>query len=207
VTVAPHLEADHALFVLTLADDDPEKRATLAHARECASCQVLLREAEAMLSSIDATGAEDLRQAELQITPAFEARVQRALHGSPRARRLAQLTLAIGALLSLLMVWMRAEPARPMRALVGVNCLLYEQMFAAGALGLGLLMGRRYLSTIGPWQAASMAMVGALVGQAILQVRCEAEGALVHLLVFHALGVVLATLLGGVAGRVVSHAR
>jgi hypothetical protein len=51
-----------------------------------------------------------------------------------------------------------------------------------------------------------MAMVGALFGQELLQTRCHAEGAVVHLLLFHALGVVIASLLGGVAGRVARRA-
>jgi hypothetical protein len=201
--VAPHFDADRALFVLALADDDPEQREALAHARECASCREVLREAEAMLALFDDAGADELRAARRQITPAFEARVQRAVLGSPRTRHLSQLTVFIGALLSALMVWTRAEPEHTAFAYEGVHCLLYEQMFAAGALGLGLLFGRWYGSTIGPWPAASMAMIGALFGQELLQTRCHAQGAVVHLLLFHALGVALATVLGGVAGRVV----
>lgn len=199
--MAPHFDADRALFVLALAQDDPEQREALAHARECESCRQVLREAEAMLALFDASSAEEFREAEQQITPAFEARVRGAVLGAPRSRHLSQLALIIGALLSALMVWTRAQPEHTAYALEGVRCVLYEQTFAAISLGLGLMFGRRYLS-IGPWQGASLAMVGALVGQELLQTRCHAEGAVVHLILFHALGVALATLLGGIAGRV-----
>lgn len=198
--MAPHFDADRALFVLALADDDPERREALAHARECASCQQVLREAEVMLALFDASGADELQAAERQITPAFEARVQAAVLGSPRSRHLSQLALIVGALLSALMVWTRARPEHTAFALEGARCLLYEQTFAAISLGLGLVFGRRYLS-IGPWQGASLAMIGALVGQELLQTRCHADGAVVHLILFHALGVALATVLGSVAGR------
>ena len=66
MTVAPHLAADSALFVLALADDDPEKRAALSHARECKSCQALLDEGRSMLSLFDAVEREDASAAKSQ---------------------------------------------------------------------------------------------------------------------------------------------
>src|SRR5262249_38326861 len=108
--------------------------------------------------------------------------------------------LLLCGLLSVLMFWIEADSGRPLQSLLGVRCLLYEQMFGLAALSLGIGVGRRYLALFGPWQAALAAMGGALVGQAVLQVRCEAQGAAVHLLLFHVGGVLLASLFGAGAG-------
>jgi hypothetical protein len=56
-------------------------------------------------------------------------------------------------------------------------------------------------------RSSVLAMSGALLGQVLLRTRCEAADAALHLLVFHGLGVVLASALGALAGRLVSRAR
>ena len=52
---------------------------------------------------------------------------------------------------------------------------------------------------LGPLRASVVAVTGALAGQAVLRMHCEAPGAALHLLAFHLVGVALATALG--AGR------
>jgi hypothetical protein len=207
--VAPHLVADSALFVIALADDEPEKRAALDHARECPDCEALLEEARALLQMFEQECAqEDHALQSAALDPGFEARVHATVYAPARAAqrsRFSQWCLLLGALLSGLMVAFQAR-AGAMQVGLGTRCFFYEQAFALGSLALGMLSARKYLSTISPYQSALMAMTGALVGQAILQVRCEADGAVLHLLLFHALGVAVATALGGFAGRVASRA-
>jgi hypothetical protein len=200
--VVEHLAADSALFVLALADDDPEKRAALAHARECQSCQALLDEGRSMLQLFDAATREDALAAGSRVNAAFESRVRAAVHASEPARkpRLAKFGLLIGALASLAMLFFDADFARPLQAGIGVRCFFYEQQFALLAFGAGVAVGRRYLAQFGAWQSAFAAMGGALLGQALLHTRCEADGAALHLLFFHVGGVLVASLLGGLAG-------
>ena len=194
-----HLAADSALFVLALADDDPEKRAAMAHARECSSCQRLLDEGRAMLELFDA----DAAAAPVSIDPAFEARVRAAVFPSknPVRARVAKLGLLLGGLASLLMLALQANVAQPLQFEIGVHCLVFEQLAALASLAAGFVVGRRYLAEFGPWQSALSAMSGALVAQWLLQWGCEAEGAAVHLLLFHVGGVSIASMLGALAGR------
>lgn len=194
-----HLAEDSALFVLALADDDPDKRAAMAHARECSSCQRLLEEGRSLLELFDA----DAAASQVPIDPAFEARVRAAVFpsASPLRARVAKLGLLLGGLASLLMLALEADVARPLHFEIGVHCLVFEQLVALASLAAGFAVGRRYLSEFGPWQSALSAMSGALVAQWLLQWGCEAEGAAVHLLLFHAGGVLIASVLGAFAGR------
>jgi hypothetical protein len=112
-----------------------------------------------------------------------------------------KLGLLIGALVSLAMLFFEADLSRPLRAGVGLRCFFYEQQFAFLAFAGGVAVGRRYLAQFGAWQSAFAAMGGALLGQVLLQTRCEADGAALHLLFFHVGGVLAASLLGALAGR------
>jgi hypothetical protein len=199
--VVEHLAADSALFVLALADDDPEKRAALSHARECEGCRELLEEGRSMLQLFDGVGSEQAEEASSYMNAAFEARVRAAVYAGERAPRWTQLGLLLGALASLALLIFDADLARPLQAGLGVRCLFYELQFGVLAFVAGGLVGRRYLTQYGAWQSALAAMGGALVGQALLHTRCEADGAALHLLLFHVGGVLVATLLGGVAGH------
>lgn len=190
------------MFLLALADDDPEKRAALSHARECASCQALLDDGRSMLQLFDAVEGEDAAEAGAQVNAAFEARVLAAVRASEPARAglWTKLGLLLGALASLTMLFVDADQSQPSH-LGRVHCFFYEQQFAVLAFGAGVAVGRRYLAQFGAWQSALAAMGGALLGQALLQGRCSTQGAALHLLLFHVGGVFAATLLGAAAGR------
>ena len=113
-----------------------------------------------------------------------------------------------GAVCSAWLVWLQADAVAEagLYADIGMRCLRMELGFALIAFGAGVLWTRGALRRFGPLQASVVAMSGALVGQLVLRVRCEAPDAALHLLVFHLLGVVIATVLGGAAGRLLSRA-
>jgi hypothetical protein len=210
VSVAEHIPAEQALFLVALAEDDPEKRAALSHAAECEACARLLRESTSMLCMLDEQAAPALEPIDARL----EARVRAAVLAQPAAAGWAAQLLAVVqahwehfawlvmGLLSGWLIWHDGKPNRPLEALVGLHCLRYELICASAAFGVGVaatrLTGARAL---GPLRSSVLAMAGALVGQVLLRTRCEAADAALHLLVFHGLGVVLATALGGLAGR------
>jgi hypothetical protein len=206
VSVAEHIAAERALFVMALDDRDPEKLDALAHAAECAACQRVLRESTAMLQLIDQSD----RAAPAVIDAALEARVRAAVFTSQPDRlwlRLQHLAWLLGALASGLLIWHDGKPDRPLYASLGVRCALMEQGFALVSFGVAMLWTRRAASEHGPLRASVAAMTGALVGQAFLRIDCAAADAALHLLLFHGLGVVVATVLGGLAGRWLSTVR
>jgi hypothetical protein len=201
VTVAEHIDAESALFLVALDDSDPEKRAALTHAVECASCLRLIQESQAMLQLIDREPAL------VEVNAALETRVRAAVFESPRDRRVGRLEYLAwlaGALVSGLMIWLDAKPGEPLYAELGLRCMRFELGFALVALGAGVLWTRSSGREFGPLRASVVAMTGALTGQALLRIRCEAHDAALHLLAFHLVGVVLATMLGAVAGRLLA---
>jgi hypothetical protein len=205
VSVAEHIAAEQALFLIALEDDDPEKVAALSHAAQCADCSRLLRESRAMFELLDAEAALPPISAQL------EARMQAAVFAPQPAAGLARLEhiawLILG-LISGVLIWHDGKPGLALEPLVGLHCLRYELGFAAAAFGTGLLATRLSgARALGPLRSSVLAMSGALLGQVLLRTRCEAPDAALHLLVFHGLGVVLASALGALAGQLVSRAR
>jgi hypothetical protein len=198
VTVAKHIDAESALFLVALDDTDPEKRAAFTHAADCASCLRLIHESQAMLQLIDRESAL------VEVDAGLETRVRAALFEGKRERsvgRLEYLAWLAGAFVSGLMIWLDAKPGQPLYAEVGLRCMRFELGFAVIALGAGVLWTRSSGRELGPLRASVLAMTGALIGQALLRIRCEAHDAALHLLAFHLVGVVIATVLGAVAGR------
>jgi len=72
VSVAEHIPAEQALFLVALAEDDPEKRAALSHAAQCEACARLLRESTSMLRLLDEQAAPALEPIDARL----EARVR-----------------------------------------------------------------------------------------------------------------------------------
>ena len=94
----------------------------------------------------------------------------------------------------------------PMIAGHAVGCLSMELM--VGALPLVSMLGfaRANGPSLGAWQTGAAGACGALAGQGVLLTTCAADESVLHVLAFHVLGVVVATLLGLGLGRVVSRA-
>jgi hypothetical protein len=114
--------------------------------------------------------------------------------------------LVAGAVATLLLFWQQlgaAVPAELQTAQPGVGwgCAGFELGLAGSAFAIGVLWARRAARELGPLQASLVAMSGALVGQWLLESRCEAEQTALHLLVFHVAGVAVAALLGAAAGE------
>jgi hypothetical protein len=213
VSVAEHIPAEQALFLTALAEDDPEKRAALSHAAQCEACARLLRESTSMLRMLDEQAAPALEPIDARL----EARVRAAVLAPPTAAGLAAQPPAaaharwehfawlVMGLLSGWLIWHDGKPNRPLEAMVGLHCLRYELFCAFGALGIGVVATRLSgARALGPLRSSVLAMGGALVGQLLLRTRCEAPDAALHLLAFHGLGVLLATALGGLAGRLLT---
>ena len=194
--MSAHLDKDHALFLVALAEDDPEKRAALAHAEGCAACNALLHEGRAMLVLLDRADEQ------VAVEPALEARILESVRSMPAVRRFGWEYLAwvFGGLFSALLILIDGRPDRPLAPEIGLRCARFELVLAGLAL-CGTLAFMRFSSArLGPLRGSVVAMTGALVGQVLLRTRCEAPDAALHLLVFHGLGVVLATALGGAVG-------
>jgi hypothetical protein len=205
VSVAEHIAAEQALFLIALEDDDPEKVAALSHAAQCEDCSRLLRESQAMFQLLDAEAALPPISAQL------EARVHAAVFAPQPAvgvARLEQIVWLILGLISGLLIWHDGKPGLPLEPLVGLHCLRYELAFAAAAFASGVIVTRLSgARAFGPLRSSVLALSGALVGQVLLRTRCEAADAALHLLVFHGLGVVLASALGALGGRLLSRVR
>jgi hypothetical protein len=201
VSSAVHIDEERALFLVALDDDDAEKRAAFEHAATCAACTTLLRESTAMMRMID----EELPRLSTAVDPALASRVRAAVL-APAAPRFhfERLAWVLGAIVSGLLILLDGHADEPLAPLLGLHCLRFELLFGAGAFAAGVAVTRlRAARGFGPLEGSVLAMTGALVGQILLRTRCEAHDAALHLLVFHGLGVVLATALGGVAGRLI----
>lgn len=209
MSLSDHLPNDRAMFVLALDVDDPERRAALSHAEQCTECRELLSEGGLLLGLLDDAQAEFAED----LDPAFEERVHSGVFPNQRPLYWAYVCLGTGALLCAVLAWFawRGPVAGPgVTRHLGVSCFFYEQVFAASAFVLGVLYARSYMdekSTWRPVQSALLTMGGSLVGQAILMVRCDAQGSALHLLASHVLGVVSATLLGALVGPRLGNAR
>jgi hypothetical protein len=192
-----HLDPESSMFLLALDDADAEKRAALLHAQTCSACTQLLQESRLLLERLDAEYS----------LPSIDAQLQRSIEAAianapkPLAQRLLPWGLLIGALSSLALAFIDGKPGRALEPMLGLRCLRFEQAFALGAFALGFAWTRMRGREFAAGPAALAAMGGALLGQSLLRVRCEAHDAALHLLVFHVLGVVLASLLGALGAR------
>ena len=193
--MSEHITEDQGLLVRALTEDDPERVRAFAHADECKACEALLQESARALLLLD-EGLAEMPALDLQLA----TRVHEAVHGARRSRW-AWLGIALGALATLLLGWFSEHYSDSQAHHNGVRCFLYEQGFAAAAFGLGVLYTRQRHSQMSAVQWATIAMCGALTGQAFLLLLCNANDAALHILGSHVLGVGAATVLGAFAGR------
>lgn len=198
-----HLDESSLLCLAALPADDAQRRAALAHCARCERCAALWQQQLSLLALLD-TQAEPpavsemlLRRTQAAVAHAQEHRLQQ--------RRRAWGWLA-GAILSLLMLWEELEPGHALSPRIGLHCVGFELAFAAAAFAAGWLWSRAAARALGPATASLVAMTGALIGQALLSLRCPAEHTALHLLAFHVAGVAVATLAGGLAGSLAQRA-
>jgi hypothetical protein len=192
--VSEHIDADHALSLVALAPDDPERQRALAHAATCDTCRALLEEGTQLLALLD-QGLAELPV----LDPAFATRVHAEVHG--RSPSWQWLMLPLGAVVTLAIAWLALQHTGREATHHGVRCFMFEQGFAAFAFGVGALYARQLAGRLSALQWATIAMSGALAGQALLLLRCNANGAALHILGSHVLGVACATVLGALLGR------
>ena len=195
MSVSEHITADQGLFLLALSEDDPERTRAVAHASECETCHALLDECARALVLLD----EGLAEVPA-LDPGLAARVHEAVQSSGRSRW-TWLALALGAVMTLFLGWYAEKHSTSQVHHNGLRCFMFEQAFAAGAFGLGLLYAGQAQRRVSNLQWATIAMSGALAGQAFLLLRCNANGAALHILASHVLGVGCASVLGMLAGR------
>jgi hypothetical protein len=199
-----HISADLALILAALDADDPERVAAHAHAAQCPQCARLLDEGAAMLALIDAQAAE------LAIDPRLKNRILDAVAELPQAHhgvRAEHIGLMLGATLSVLLAWLDGHGRIGLFPARGHLCMMWEVLGASLAMlgarlwTLGLRPGRLQ-ATVEPLRVALIAMAGGLGAQLFLHWRCPTSDAGLHLVVFHATGVMATALLGLLAGRV-----
>jgi hypothetical protein len=105
---------------------------------------------------------------------------------------LALLVVAGGPALALATAGATAGPGT-VAAAVGAHCLATELVCASLVVGGTWLALRRGTGVLGGRAAAATATAGALAGLASLELTCPGRAALAHLLVFHVLGLLVAS--------------
>jgi hypothetical protein len=196
--MSQHISDDRALILAALAAVDPERRAAQEHAARCPKCARVLSEGEAMLALVDAQAAE------LQIDPRLKARILSAVAESPqdrRAPRWEHVGLTLGAVLSACLAWLDGRGPPGLYPAHGHYCVLWELLGATLPLIGAGLWATRTSKRPEPLRLALIALGGAIAGQLFLRWRCPTSDSGLHLLVFHAAGVLLAALLGLMAGQ------
>jgi hypothetical protein len=189
--MSEHLPSEQLLALVTLAPDDPERRAADAHVAECRECRAQWAEHEAMLRMLDASFALPA------LSPALSARVHQRIY----PRRWPRLMLLTTWLLSLALALAAGSESLVLAVHVGAHCALSEALFAVAPLAIAGWMtraGRLRLDT------ASFALVGGtsgLVGQWWLRSHCPVHGAVYHSFVFHFLVVLALSWAGAAFGR------
>lgn len=197
--MADHISEELALIVAVLDQEDPERRAALAHAASCPACARLLERGASMLDPIDALPGK------VQVDPRVKARILASVDRleAERARnRWEPYAIAIGALFSIALasIDLRARAGLfPARAPLCVMWLMLGATLSVAGVGAWT---RGWAWRASPLRLGVVAMGGALIGQLWLRVRCPTHDAPLHVFAYHVSGVMLATLLGYVLARV-----
>lgn len=116
-------------------------------------------------------------------------------------RDVARLLAVVVAAVGLAVVAGGAPGLSPM---VGIKCVLLEQVAAMFPLGVAAFVLRRGGAPSSPLVLAVSASAGALAGMAALHLTCPAHAESPHLFAFHVGGVVLAAMLGWASSRLVA---
>ncbi len=201
---------DQAAGIAALRETDPERIAAYEHAATCDDCARALAEGKELCFLIDAALPVE------PPTPAVLERVRRAVVAEEDAQQAAAEAARrpsgppsawIAILVAALAAWFDTEGGG-LVARVGIECILIE--LGAAIVPIGFLASRAISGRAPPpvRTVAAFAAWAALSADAYLHFRCPAAHDAPHVAVFHFGGVVIAALLGLVAGRRLrAHAR
>jgi hypothetical protein len=197
--MSDHISEELALILAVLDQDDPERRAALAHAESCAACTRLLQRGASMLSLIDADPVD------VKVDPRLKARVlasvDKLVEEERVGRRWEPYALAIGSLLSIALALLDLRLRGGLFPARAPLCFMWVTLGALSSLaGVGI-WARDWALRSSRLRLAVVAMGGALIGQLWLRVRCPTHDAPLHALTFHVSGVLLAALLGYLLAR------
>jgi hypothetical protein len=192
------------MFLVALDAQDAERRAAELHIEHCARCRAVWQESRSLLAMLDDAAKQE------PISVALLQRTQATLLGAQARPWYARASLwgwLLGGFCSLALFW--AQLGAPVQPALhaesppgfGWRCTGLELALAGAAFVLGLVGTRAAARELGPAGASLLAMSGALVGQWLLESRCESEQTALHLLLFHAMGVGVAACLGAAAGQ------
>jgi hypothetical protein len=215
--VTEHLESEQLLALAALrARDNPRAlqseadvslKGALEHVTTCSYCEARLLENEAMFALLDRENAP------VVVSPALRARVLTSAVevqevGSPWAR----LAILAALVASVALAWFDGRGSNPLRlsdlvpSLAG-HCLGFQGAFSAIPLVVGMALSRAGKVNVEPLPFAAWSMGFAVVGQVALRTHCGAYNLSVHLFAFHFVGVLLAGVVGGGLGRLLSSPR
>jgi len=196
--MSDHISEDLALILTALDQDDPERRAALAHAAACSACARLLERSASVLSLIDA------QQADVKVDPRLKARVLASvdrLEAQGAGTRWEPYALAFGALLSIALGLLDLRLRWGLFPARAPLCFMWQMMGALLSLAGAGIWARSWAWRSSPLRPAVVAMGGALIGQLWLRVRCPTHDAPLHVLTFHVSTVLVAALLGYLLAR------
>lgn len=210
--MSAHLDAEQAMLLAALTEDDPARRAADAHAAECADCRALLADGALMMTMLDEMETPVL------VSPALKARIESRLDFSsarvPAYKSAwARLTVVGLSLLSLFLVWLggtHVSSGGLMASLgqgVGGHCAGFEAAFAAVPLGVGAVLSQLGKVRLRPAPFAATTMAFAIAGQLVLSSRCPLHELTLHLFVFHFLTVLAVGLVSAGASRLLAPVR
>jgi hypothetical protein len=208
--MSDHISEDLALILAALDQDDPERRAALAHAESCPACARLLTRGASVLGLIDA------QRACAKVDPQLRARILASIdrfqaddefQQERPGTRWEPIALVIGALLSIALALLDGRERQGLFPDHAPLCIMWQMLGTTLSLsGVRLWAHRRSAWRASALRLAVVAMGGALGGQLWLRIRCPSHDAGLHLFTFHVTGVLLGVLLGWVTARVIRRA-
>jgi hypothetical protein len=216
--VSEHLESEQLLAlsalrarqdpsVLKTSDEDAALHAALAHVTTCSYCEARLLESEAMFALLDGENQP------APVSAALRARVLSSV-AQPEPSRAPWARLAILAALaaSIALAAFDGRGSNPLRLsdlvpLNGGHCLAFQGAFSGIPLLVGMVLSRAGKLRLEPLPYAAWSMSFAVLGQIALRTHCGAYNLSVHLFAFHFMGVLIAGVVAGGLGRLLSGER
>lgn len=213
-----HLESEQLLLLAALrARHDPRGRAAVVadasldsayqHLTTCSYCEARLLENEAVFALLD---GEDRPAV---VSSALRARVlASARQVAPERAPWARLAILAALVASVALAAFDGRGSNFFRlsdlaAHLAGHCLIFQGAFAAIPLVVGMALSRAGKVRLEPLVFAAWSMGFAVLGQVALRTHCGAYNLSVHLFAFHFVGVLLAGLVGGGLGRLLSSTR